>query len=268
MCLLDLFQAADRAADQHADLVAVRLGDLQTRFRQCFLGGNHRELHESRHAARLLAVEAGFWLEVDDFAGHLARGGGRIERLDTANARAAGLDRLPGLAGRMAEGGDGAGAGHDHAGPVQHSASPPPPQRRQAAAQVGPLPHASTSAVIPFCNRPSLMASCRTVRGAAASRFPYRAGSSSSREGAMPARLLQACMISGADWSPITSSLSDRDRLALCRHSAVPSNRPCRRVRSLAVPFPSGRAAPPAMVDNTPPSPPARVSTAAAAARL
>src|SRR5205823_10645620 len=118
--LLDLFQSADRAPDQDADLITVRLGDRQPRFLQCFLRRHHGELDEARHMPSRLAIEPGVGLEIDDLAGDLAGRAGRIERLDPPNPRTTSLDRLPRFAGAMAERGNRAGPGDDNARPVYH----------------------------------------------------------------------------------------------------------------------------------------------------
>src|SRR5207245_333515 len=73
----------------------------------------HRKLDESRHAARLFAVEPGLRLEIDDLTRDLARHPGRIERLDAAHTGSTRLDRLPRFAGGVPQRGDGAGPGDD-----------------------------------------------------------------------------------------------------------------------------------------------------------
>src|SRR2546421_1360055 len=167
----------------------------------------------------------------------------------------------------MAEGGDRPGPGDDDAGPVYHSLTRVFSQRRQAAAHTGPLPHSSTSTFIPSCSRPATAPSCSAVSGAAASKAPYRDGSSKRRFDASPACLDQSCITSGDDWSPTTRSISSSRRPTFIKHPLTASPTPSTRVRLSAFPCRTGRAAPPLTVASTLAPPLAARRTAAAAAR-
>src|SRR5690606_34900266 len=99
--------------DDHGDVVAVVIADLEPRVVDCLARGGHRELGEAAHAPRLLEVDPVPRAE----ALHLGRDAnlltGGVERRDGRYARDAAGQVAPERLDVVADGGDGTEAGHD-----------------------------------------------------------------------------------------------------------------------------------------------------------
>ena len=114
MLLLDGVEAADAGADEHPDLVAVDLFQIETGIQQRVMPGGDAELGVTIRAAHILGRrKSGQGIEVFHLTRDLGVELGHIEERDAVDAALAREDVLPQVI-HAAEGGDRTQAGDDH----------------------------------------------------------------------------------------------------------------------------------------------------------
>jgi hypothetical protein len=113
--LLGGVQAADAGADEHADFIAVRLGQIKAGIQQGLVAGENAKLREAVGALEFLGRgKRGGGIEVLDLGGNLAIEAGGVEGADPVNAALAGRDLAPERVHLLPEGGNHPEAGDDN----------------------------------------------------------------------------------------------------------------------------------------------------------
>ena len=114
MLALDDIESANTGANVDANHLRVFRRDLKLRGFEGLVGGGDGEVNEAAHLLHFFFFDEVQRVEVANLGGDLASIGGGIKCGDAADTALSGLQGLPDLAGRIAQGADQADAGDDN----------------------------------------------------------------------------------------------------------------------------------------------------------